>query len=1111
MPPIKPEPDDGLGLLSDPSFVTSRAQSTRPTVTSDRDIDVSDRKDVKPEPNRGYQYLQELVSATAPEILEKGVQAGLQVLQSLKGPLEAAAPLNTTQAAQWLKSISQLESSARPTRTIVGVVGNTGAGKSSVISAVLDEERLLPTNCMRACTASPTEISFNYSEKPDELYRAEVEFITSDEWIKELQSLYTDLLDGNGEVSRECTNQDSEAGIAYAKIKAVYPKKTREMIALANPTELANELAVRRVLGSIKNLQATSAASIYRQLQTYVDSKEKNTDKLIEYWPLIKVVRIYTKASALSTGACLVDLPGVQDSNAARAAVAAKYMKECTGLWIVAPITRAVDDKTAKSLLGDTFRRQLKYDGAYSAVTFICSKTDDISVTEAAESLEIEDEIHDSWTRVQHLEETNRKIRSQLSDFRTEKDDCDDQIDEVEQEWEKWDALATKISDGQTVYAPSDKPARKRKRSTKPSASRKNRRSGDFDIDDDDDDDFLDDVESISDSSDKENSQPDENRQPLTEEDIDNKLDALRQQKKAIRQTKREIDQKMALLRKDIEANKEEMAALNHEVKSVCIKGRNEYSRKAIKHDFAMGIKELDQETAAEADEANFDPEVDVRDYDAVAESLPVFCVSSRAFQKLSGRLQKDNFNAAGFANAEDTEVPQLQAHAKKLTEAGRAANCRRFLNELVSLLNSMTMWATDDGTRSNFTDAEKRAEEERIRRLLDKIEQDLEKAVNETFTAIGDALAENIYEKFDLFIPKAIEAALPTATQWSAPKSEGGMLWATYKATCRRNGVFSGASGPRDCNAELFNPISVNLVSGWERAFQRRFPSILDKFSISTKLVLETFHRQATQLTNERGGNYQGAMMLNQQLQTHNQSLSEIPNLLTSVVQELQRDANRAFTPVILEKMIPAYEACVEERGMGSFMRMKAAMLSHVTRARSTMFRDATNAVRTQLAGMCRQMKRELEDRVSNLHARLSQDYLSVLVGADANAIAKMPRAERLLRSEIAPLLARADAIFASVNGHEVPTAIRERHVSMDSDDPFADSQDVKVPVKSEALADEDDFLHDRDMPLSEGVKEEGEGKNDGDDVFVDQDENTGSQSELEPDYDLTGDDYAF
>jgi hypothetical protein len=53
-----------------------------------------------------------------------------------------------------------------------------------------------------------------------------------------------------------------------------------------------------------------------------VDSKEKSTNdnkkqgREIEYWPLIKVVKIYTKSDALSTGAVVVDLPGVHDSNA---------------------------------------------------------------------------------------------------------------------------------------------------------------------------------------------------------------------------------------------------------------------------------------------------------------------------------------------------------------------------------------------------------------------------------------------------------------------------------------------------------------------------------------------------------------------------------------------------------------------------------------------------------------------------------------------------------------------------------------------------------------------------------------------------------------------------
>jgi len=43
-----------------------------------------------------------------------------------------------------------------------------------------------------------------------------------------------------------------------------------------------------------------------------------------------------------------VDLPGVRDANAARGAVAEKYMKSCNAVWIVADITRAVDNRTAK-------------------------------------------------------------------------------------------------------------------------------------------------------------------------------------------------------------------------------------------------------------------------------------------------------------------------------------------------------------------------------------------------------------------------------------------------------------------------------------------------------------------------------------------------------------------------------------------------------------------------------------------------------------------------------------------------------------------------------------------------------------------------------------------
>ena len=56
---------------------------------------------------------------------------------------------------------------------------------------------------------------------------------------------------------------------------------------------------------------------------------------------------------------------GVRDANAARAKVSENYLQNCNHIAIVAPIKRAVDDGTAKELLGEQFKRRLLMDGQY--------------------------------------------------------------------------------------------------------------------------------------------------------------------------------------------------------------------------------------------------------------------------------------------------------------------------------------------------------------------------------------------------------------------------------------------------------------------------------------------------------------------------------------------------------------------------------------------------------------------------------------------------------------------------------------------------------------------------------------------------------------------------
>jgi hypothetical protein len=224
-----------------------------------------------------------------------------------------------------------------------------------------------------------------------------------------------------------------------------------------------------------------------RQATADQKEKEKKERKGMEFWPLIKVVRLYTKSDCLSTGAVIVDLPGVHDSNAARAAVAAGYMKQCTGellsfiihgnadflgLFIVAPINRAVDDKAAKSLLGESFKRQMKFDGTYSRITFICSKTDDISLIEATDSLGLQEKMAADWETVDDLEAKQRALKKEIEALRESKAVYTGIMDDTDDQMERWDQLKEDLEAGKTVYAPGTG-SKKRKRSAKSETSRK--------------------------------------------------------------------------------------------------------------------------------------------------------------------------------------------------------------------------------------------------------------------------------------------------------------------------------------------------------------------------------------------------------------------------------------------------------------------------------------------------------------------------------------------------------------------------------------------------------------------------------------------------------------
>lgn len=107
-------------------------------------------------------------------------------------------------------------------------------------------------------------------------------------------------------------------------------------------------LAVTGLLDQRLSIRSETPEGFSAKLRDYLETRNlKGRQKKIAYWALIRHVDIFCPAAALKTGAVLVDLPGVADSNSARNAIAQKFMEQSHHFWIVAPMQRAVDDRTA--------------------------------------------------------------------------------------------------------------------------------------------------------------------------------------------------------------------------------------------------------------------------------------------------------------------------------------------------------------------------------------------------------------------------------------------------------------------------------------------------------------------------------------------------------------------------------------------------------------------------------------------------------------------------------------------------------------------------------------------------------------------------------------------
>ncbi|XP_023204882.1 nuclear GTPase SLIP-GC-like isoform X1 [Xiphophorus maculatus] len=305
------------------------------------------------------------------------------------------------------------------TKELVGVFGKTGAGKTSLINAVLEERNLLPSGSVSACTSVMIKVEGN---RHNEKYEAEIEFISPEDWEDELGSLHCIIKKGNQEVQDNVDDSDEEYHDAVDKLSALYEEEWRE--------KSCEQLMESKYFKEIpeffqsrsKNLIFESAKDLSADIVKYTkDSpKNKNYNKIKQwYWPLVKCVTVRVPNHPSLQHVTLVDLPGNGDRNKSRDTMWKGIVGDCSTVWVVTEVNRAAAEQESWDILKNV-ASQIGNGGECRHIHIVCTKSDDIDDSDVTTKAETQALIlkRNAETKERVTKEFNKldKIKKHFSD-----------------------------------------------------------------------------------------------------------------------------------------------------------------------------------------------------------------------------------------------------------------------------------------------------------------------------------------------------------------------------------------------------------------------------------------------------------------------------------------------------------------------------------------------------------------------------------------------------------------------------------------------------------------------------------------------------------------------
>ncbi|NXX38914.1 SLIP GTPase, partial [Tricholaema leucomelas] len=280
----------------------------------------------------------------------------------------------------------------------VGLFGSTGAGKSSLLNAIIDKNFFLPVSGFAACTSCVVQVNTSQSR----LYEAKIHLLTDEAWgiflflpLKWKQSLSRllqrawkdELKNLVALVDVDSDEDDSERKEAVSKISAIYGEEAE--------TKSYEELCRMKPVVSIPSsrcitLRETNDEDLSKKMEPYIRiqsiaagarGEASTEDGKASLWPLIKNVEVTVpRLQVVPEDVIFVDIPGMGDFNSKRDAMWKENINKCSIIWVVNSFERIQGHKLHEMLLKEGMKAFQR--GMCKDISLVVTKSDQIDLNE---------------------------------------------------------------------------------------------------------------------------------------------------------------------------------------------------------------------------------------------------------------------------------------------------------------------------------------------------------------------------------------------------------------------------------------------------------------------------------------------------------------------------------------------------------------------------------------------------------------------------------------------------------------------------------------------------------------------------------------------------------